>query len=146
MPDPTDNLGWNSNSLFMSSASSAIGTRTVLGMHSAMSPSDPTFQRSDLRDANVDESRNMLKVNIDASSSYFTIVMFTFLSLLLMGTIAICCGCSPAKLARREREEKWKDEIRVMMEKRNRADAELGLEAEGWTEVNKKTGPKLVKE
>ena len=49
-------------------------------------------------------------------------------------------------MARREREEKWKDEIRVMMEKRNRADTELGLEAEGWTEVNKKTGPKLVEE
>ena len=142
----TNGIGALLKKLFMSSASSAIGTGTVLGIHSAMAPSDPTFQRSDLRDASVDESRNLMKVNMDASSSYFTIVMFALLSLVMMVTIATCCGCSPAKLARRESEEKWKDEIRSMMEKRNREDAEQGLETEGWTEVNKKTVPKLVEE
>ena len=45
--------------LFMSSASSAISTGTVLSMHSAMAPEEPTFQRSDLREATVDESKNM---------------------------------------------------------------------------------------
>ena len=93
----------------------------------------------------MDESRNMLKVNMDGSSSYFTIVLFALMTLVIMVTIATCCGCSPSKLAKRKQEEKWKDEIRGMMEKRNREDAELGLEAEGWTEVHK-TGPKLVEE
>ena len=81
----TNGIGALLKKLFMSSASSAIGTGMVLGMHSAMSPDEPTFQRSDLREAKVDESRNMLKVNMDASSSYFTIVVFALLSLLLMG-------------------------------------------------------------
>ena len=56
----------------------------------------------------------------------------------------MCCGCSPSKLAKRRQEEEWKEEIREMMEKRNKEDTELGLEAEGWQEVNKsKTGPRL---
>ena len=44
--------------LFMSTTSSAVGTWTVLGIHSALAPSEPAFQGSDLRDAWVDESRN----------------------------------------------------------------------------------------
>ena len=40
--------------LFMSSASSAIDTGTVLGVHSTMAPEEPTFQKSDLREAKVD--------------------------------------------------------------------------------------------
>ena len=131
--------------LFMSTTSSAVGTSTVLGIHSAIAPSEPAFQGSNLCDARVDESKNLMKVNMDATTSYFTIVVFTILLLLLVGTIAICCGWSPSKFAKREREEKWKDEIRVMMEKRNKADAELGLDVEGWTKV-KKTGPNLVEE
>ena len=91
--------------LFMSSASSAIGTGMVLGMHSAMSPSDPTFQRSDLWDANVDESRNMLKVNMDGSSSCFAITLFALMILVIMVIIATCCGCLPSKLAKRRQEE-----------------------------------------
>ena len=41
--------------LFMSSASSAIGTGTVLGLHGAMAPEEATFQGSDLRESTVDE-------------------------------------------------------------------------------------------
>ena len=59
--------------LFMSSASSAIGTGTMLGIHGAMAPEEATFQDSDLSEATVDESRNMFKVNMDGSTSYFTI-------------------------------------------------------------------------
>ena len=69
--------------LFMSSASSAIGTGTVLGVHSAMAPEEPTFQRSDLREAKVDESRNMLKVNMDGSSSYFAIALMVLMVLVI---------------------------------------------------------------
>ena len=131
--------------LFMSTTSIAVGTGTVLDIHSAIAPSEPAFQGSDLRDARVDESKNLMKVNMDATTSYFTIVVFAILLLLLIGTIAICCGWSPSKFAKREREERWKEEIRVMMQNRNKANAELSLDAEGWTNV-KKTGPKLVEE
>ena len=119
----------------------------VLGIHGAMAPEEPTFQRSDLREATVDESKNMLKVDMDGSTSYFAIALLALLVLVVMVTITICCGCSPSKMARRRQEEEWRDEIRGMMEKRNVDDAEMGLEAEGWSEIHKgKTGPKLVEE
>ena len=41
--------------LFMSSASSAIRTGTVLGLHGAMTPDKATFQESDLSEATVDK-------------------------------------------------------------------------------------------
>ena len=131
---------------FMSSTSSAVGTGTVLGLHSALTPSEPTFKGSDLREAHVDESRNLMKVNMDSTTSYFTIVVCAILFLLLVGTIAICCGWSPSKFAKREREERWKEEIRtMMMQNEMKRDAEFGIETEGWTDI-KKTGPKLVEE
>ena len=135
--------------LFMSSASSAIGTGTVLGIHGAMAPDEATFQDSDLSEATVDESRNMLKVDMDGSTSYYAIALLVLLCLVVMVTITICCGCSPSKMAKRRQEEEWKEEIRGMMEKRNAGDAEVGLEAEGWSEIHNgfskgKTGPRLV--
>jgi len=51
--------------LFMSSASSAIGTGTVLGIHSAMAPAAPSIQGSDIRDAKVDDSKNLMKFDLD---------------------------------------------------------------------------------
>ena len=138
-------IGALKKKLFMSSASSAIGTGTVLGLHSAMAPEEPTFQGSDLREATVDESKNMLKVDMDRSTSYFAIALLVLLVLVVMVTITICCGYLPSKMAKRRQEEEWRDEIRGMMEKRNVDDAEMGLEAEGWSEIYKvKTGPKLV--
>ena len=81
------------------------------------------------------------------SSLCFNFIYIAVMTLGIMVTIATCCGCSPSKLAKRRQEEEWKEEIRGMMEKRNREDAEMGLEAEGWTEIHKsKTGPKLVEE
>ena len=110
-----------------------------------MAPEEASFQGSDLRETTVDESRNMLKVDMDASTSYFAIALLVLLCLVVMVRVPICCGCSPSKLAKRRQEEEWKEEIRDMMEKWNRGDAELGLEAEGWQEVNKgKSGPRLV--
>ena len=64
--------------LFISSASSAIGTGTVLGLHSAMAPDKATFQSSDLSEATVDKSRNMLKVDMDRSTSYFSSPYLSF--------------------------------------------------------------------
>ena len=97
----------------------------------------------------MDESRNMFKVDMDRFTSYFAITLFILLCLVMMGAITVCCGCSPSKMAKRRQEEEWKDEIRGMMEKRNMGDAELGLEAKGWSEIHNrlskgKTGPRLV--
>ena len=50
--------------LFMSSALSAIGTGTVLGVHSALAPETPSIQGSDLREATVDKSKNLMKTNM----------------------------------------------------------------------------------
>ena len=55
--------------LFMSSASSAIGTGTVLGVHSALAPETPSIQGSDLRQATVDESKNLMKIDMSGASS-----------------------------------------------------------------------------
>ena len=111
----------------------------------AMAPEEPTFQGSNLREATMDKSKNMLKVDMDGSISYFTIALLALLVLVIMVTITICCGCLPSKMAKRRQEEEWREEIRGMMEKRNMGDAEVGLESEGWSEIHKgKTGPKLV--
>ena len=91
--------------LFMSSASSTIGTGTVLGLHSAMAPDEATFQSSDLSEATVDESRNMLKVDMDGSTSYFAIALLVLLCLVVMVATTMCCGCSPPKMAKRRQEE-----------------------------------------
>ena len=97
--------------LFMSSASSAIGTGNVLGLHGAMAPDEATFQASDLSEATVDESRNMLKVDMDGSTSYFAIALLVLLCLVAMVATTMCCGCSPSKMAKRRQEEERKEEI-----------------------------------
>ena len=90
----------------------------------------------------------MLKVDMNSSTSYFAIALLALLGLIVMVSTAVCCGCSPSKMAKRRQEEEWKEEIRGMMIKKNLAEAELGLEAEGWNEVNGpgkgNTGPRLV--
>ena len=130
--------------LFMSSASSAIGTGTVLGVHSALAPETPTIQ-GDLRQASVDESKNLMKIDMSGASSFFFIALVITICLLLFITLPMCCyGCSPHKLRKKREEEKWKKEVRELMEQRNREDAKLGLEAEDWQEVKKVTGPRLV--
>ena len=131
--------------LFMSSASSAIGTGTVLGIHGAMAPEAPSIQGSDLRDATVDESKNLMKIDMDGGTSFFMIALMILICLLVVIAVPMCCcGCSPHKLRQKRREEKWKKEVRQLMEQWNREDAELGMEVEGWQEVKKMTGPRLV--
>ena len=111
--------------LFMSSSSSAIGTGTVLGMHAAMAPDAPSIQGSDIRDAKVDDSKNLMKFDFDAGSSFFIIVLMILIFLVVIIVMPMyCCGCSPYKLRQKRKEEKWKWEFRQMMEQRNRLDAE----------------------
>ena len=111
--------------LFMSSASSAIGTGTVLGIHGAMAPDAPSIEGSDIRDAKVDDSNNLMKFNFDGGSSFFMIVMILLIFLVVIVVMPMyCCGCSPYKLCKKRKEEKWKREIRQMLEQRNRLDVE----------------------
>ena len=111
--------------LFMSSASSAIGTGTVLGIHGAMAPAAPSIQGSDIRDAKVDDSKNLMKFDLDGGSSFFMIVLMILIFLVVIVVMPMyCCGCSPYKLRQKRKEEKWKMELRQMMEQRNRLDAE----------------------
>ena len=111
--------------LFMSSASSAIGTGTVLGIHGAMAPDAPSIEGSDIRDAKVDDSNNLMKFDFDGGSSFFMIVMILLIFLVVIIVMPMyCCGCSPYKLCKKRKEEKWKREIRQMLEQRNRLDVE----------------------
>ena len=111
--------------LFMSSASSAIGTGTVLGIHGAMAPDAPSIEGSDIRDAKVDDSKNLMKFDLDGGSSFFMIVLILLIFLVVIVVMPMyCCGCSPYKLCKKRKEEKWKREILQMLEQRNRLDVE----------------------
>ena len=111
--------------LFMSSASSAIGTGTVLGIHGAMAPAAPSIQGSDMRDAKVDESKNLMKFDLDGGSSFFIIVLMILIFLVVIVVMPMyCCGCSPYKLCKKRKEDKWKREVLQMLEQRNRLDVE----------------------
>jgi hypothetical protein len=111
--------------LFMSSASSAIGTGTVLGIHGAMAPAAPSIQGSDIRDAKVDESKNLMKFDLDGGSSFFMIVLMILIFLVVIVVMPMyCCGCSPYKLCKKRKEDKWKREVLQMLEQRNRLDVE----------------------
>ena len=111
--------------LFMSSASSTIGTGTVLGISSAMAPAAPSIQGSDIRDAKVDDSKNLMKFDFYGGSSFFMIMLMILIFLVVIVVMPVyCCGCSPYKLRQKRNEEKWKWELRQMIEQRNRLDAE----------------------
>jgi len=111
--------------LFMSSASSAIGTGTVLGIHGAMAPAAPSIEGSDIRDAKVDDSNNLMKFDFDGGSSFFMIVLILLIFLVVIVVMPMyCCGCSPYKLCKKRKEEKWKREVLQMLEQRNRLDVE----------------------
>ena len=111
--------------LFMSSASSAIGTGAAIGIANAMAPAAPSIQGSDIRDAKVDDSKNLMKFDLDGGSSFFMIVLMILIFLVVVVVMPMCCcGCSPYKLRQKRKEEKWKWEVRQMMEQRNRVDAE----------------------
>ena len=111
--------------LFMSSASSAIGTGTVLGIHSAMAPAAPSIQGSDIRDAKVDDSKNLMKFDLDGGSSFFMIVLILLIFLVVIVVMPMyCCGCSPYKLCKKRKEDKFKREILEMIKQRNSMDVE----------------------
>ena len=111
--------------LFMSSASSAIGTGTVLGIHRAMAPAAPSIQGSDIRDAKVDDSKNLMKFDFYGGTSFFMIMLMILIFLVVIVVMPVyCCGCSPYKRRQKRNEKKWKLELVQMIEQRNRLDAQ----------------------
>ena len=111
--------------LFMSASSSAIGTGTILGLDAAIAPHAPSIQGSEIRDAKVDDSNNLMKFDFDGGSSFFMIVLILLIFLVVIVVMPMyCCGCSPYKLCKKRKEEKWKREVLQMLEQRNRLDVE----------------------
>merc|ERR1712089_61277 len=111
--------------LFMSYTWAAIGTETVLGIHGAMAPDAPSIQGSDIRDAKVDDSKNLMKFDFDGGSSFFIIVLMILIFLVVIIVMPMnCCGCSPYKLRKKRKEDKFKWKILEMIQQRNRLDVE----------------------
>ena len=111
--------------LFMSSASSALGTGAAIGISNAVAPAAPSIQGSDIRDAKVDDSKNLMKFDLDGGSSFFMIVLMILIFLVVIVVMPVyCCGCSPYKRRQKRNEKKWKLELVQMIEQRNRLDAQ----------------------
>merc|ERR1712002_1172251 len=115
-------------------------TGTVLGMHAAMAPDAPSIQGSEIRDAKVDDSKNLMKFDFDAGSSFFIIVLMILIFVVLIIVLPMyCCGCTPYKLCKKRKEDKFKREILEMIKQRNNLDVEPvergELSAMGPTEI-----------
>ena len=75
--------------LFMLSPSSTVGTGTVLGLHGAISPEQAKIQDSTLNYPRIDDSRAMVKFDMDGLTRYFTISMFALVFLIMMGDLNV---------------------------------------------------------
>ena len=99
--------------------SSAAGTATVLGVHSAFMPSDntPKVMDSQLYNPTFETNKSLFDLHLGESGTFFAISV-SALALALVGLCAASyCGCSPsARRARRERAEY----NRMMRESRER--------------------------
>ena len=83
------------------------------------------IQGSDIRDAKVDHSNNLIKFYFDGGSSFFMIVMILLIHLVVIIVMPMySSGCSPYKPCKKRKEEKWKREILQMVEQRHRLDVE----------------------
>merc|ERR1712082_237116 len=88
-------------------------------------PVAPSIQGSDIRDAKVDDSKNLMKFDLDGGSSFFMIMLMILIFLVVIVVMPVyCCGCSPYKLHQKRNEKKWKLELVQMIEQRNRLDAQ----------------------
>ena len=111
--------------LFMSSASSAIGTGAAIGISNAVAPAAPSIQGSNITSAEVDDSKNLMKFDFYGGTSFFMIMlMIKFFLVVIVVMPVYCCGCSPYKRRQKRNEKKWKLELVQMIEQRNRLDAQ----------------------
>ena len=111
--------------LFMSSASSAIGTGAAIGISNAVAPAAPSIQGSNITSAEVDDSKNLMKFDFYGGTSFFMIMLMILIFLVVIVVMPVyCCGCSPYKRRQKRNEKKWKLELVQMIEQRNRLDAQ----------------------
>ena len=111
--------------LFMSSASSAIGTGAAIGIANAVAPAAPSIQGSNITSAEVDDSKNLMKFDFYGGTSFFMIMLMILIFLVVIVVMPVyCCGCSPYKRRQKRNEKKWKLELVQMIEQRNRLDAQ----------------------
>ena len=69
--------------------------------------------------------KNLMKFKFDAGSSVFIIVLIILIFLvLIIVTPMYCCGCTPYKLCKKRKEDKFKREILEMIKQRNSMDVE----------------------
>ena len=69
--------------------------------------------------------KNLMKFKFDAGSSVIIIVLMILIFLvLIIGTPMYCCGCTPYKLCKKRKEDKFKREILEMIKQRNSMDVE----------------------
>merc|ERR1711954_523201 len=69
--------------------------------------------------------KNLMKFDFDAGSSFFIIVLMILIFLVLILVMPMyCCGCSPYKLCKKRKEDKFKREILEMIKQRNSLDVE----------------------
>ena len=69
--------------------------------------------------------KNLMKFNFDAGSPFFIIVLMILIFLVLIIVIPMyCCGCTPYKLCKKRKEDKFKREILEMIKQRNSMDVE----------------------
>ena len=111
--------------LFMSSASSALGTGAAIGISNAVAPAAPSIQGSNITSAEVDDSKNLMKFDFYGGTSFFMIMLMILIFLVVIVVMPVyCCGCSPYKRRQKRNEKKWKLELVQMIEQRNRLDAQ----------------------
>ena len=111
--------------LFMSSASSALGTGAAIGISNAVAPAAPSIQGSNITSAEVDDLNNLMKFDFYGGTSFFMIMLMILIFLVVIVVMPVyCCGCSPYKRRQKRNEKKWKLELVQMIEQRNRLDAQ----------------------
>merc|ERR1711895_40173 len=90
-----------------------------------MAPAAPSIQGSDIKNAEADDSKNLMKFDFYGGPSFFMIMLMILIFLVVIVVMPVyCCGCSPYKRHQKRNEEKWKLDLRQMIEQRNRLDAE----------------------
>ena len=69
--------------------------------------------------------KNLMKFNFDAGSPFFIIVLMILIFLVVIIVMPMyCCGCTPYKLCKKRKEDKFQREILEMIKQRNSKDVE----------------------
>merc|ERR1711867_254853 len=115
----------SSTSAFFMSLPWMEGAAGAIGISNAVAPAAPSIQGSDIKNAEVDDSKNLIKFDFYGGTSFFMIMLMILIFLVVIVVMPVyCCGCSPYKQRQKRNEKKWKLELVQMIEQRNRLDAQ----------------------